>query len=208
VSPWKVSTILKNFGVNKCECGCGLLAPLDKRGKVQRFRLGHNVRGPNLVGRTFGFTVVLREGARVGKSKAWICRCKCGVEYIVRATNLLQGRHKGCRTCTNGNLGAPFAYLYRQLLAQCRNHEVSLTYEDYLEFTKQSQCHYCEENIIWRPHGDQKSGYKLDRKDNNLGYTKNNCVVCCPRCNWAKSDHFTYDEWLQIGRLIATWRKQ
>jgi hypothetical protein len=27
----------------------------------------------------------------------------------------------------------------------------------------------------------------------------------CPRCNWAKYNHFTYDEWVQIRKVIRSW---
>jgi hypothetical protein len=193
------------FGQNNCACGCGQLVPLDKRGKAQRYRLGHNAVGPNLIGRAFELVTVFAKADKRGGSNLWWCRCQCGKEYKVTASALLRGKHRGCSSCRNGNLGKPFAYLYRQLLTQSRGHMVQLTYDEYLEFTKQTVCHYCDAPIVWNAHGDQKSGYKLDRKDNATGYTKDNCVVCCPRCNWAKGDHFTYAEWLQIGRVIASW---
>jgi hypothetical protein len=37
--------------------------------------------------------------------------------------------------------------------------------------------------------------YQLDRKDNALGYSVDNCVVCCHRCNDAKSNGYDYEEW-------------
>jgi hypothetical protein len=36
----------------------------------------------------------------------------------------------------------------------------------------------------------------LDRRDNSLGYVPGNVVVACKRCNYGKSDDFTYEEWL------------
>jgi hypothetical protein len=45
----------------------------------------------------------------------------------------------------------------------------------------------------WAKH-KENSRYQLDRKDNDLGYTPENVVACCTRCNYAKRDHFTYDE--------------
>ena len=35
----------------------------------------------------------------------------------------------------------------------------------------------------------------IDRKDNNLGYEKANCVPCCKRCNQMKND-MTMDEFI------------
>lgn len=32
-------------------------------------------------------------------------------------------------------------------------------------------------------------------KDNSLGYSVSNCVVCCHRCNDAKSNGYSYEQW-------------
>ena len=48
----------------------------------------------------------------------------------------------------------------------------------------------------------RSTAYNLDRKDSIKGYTKENCVVCCKRCNRAKSNLFSYEEWLEIGKFI------
>jgi hypothetical protein len=81
---------------------------------------------------------------------------------------------------------------------------------NFLEFTNIKNCHYCNGDINWSEYQSinfQKSqAYNLDRKDNNLGYTKDNCVVCCGRCNLSKGDRFTYDNWKQIGEVIKSWR--
>lgn len=42
----------------------------------------------NLVGRRFGrLTVIARAGSRYGQS-AWLCRCDCGTEKVITASNL------------------------------------------------------------------------------------------------------------------------
>lgn len=119
-------------------------------------------------------------------------------------------KHVYCSSaCSRGKQGAwkrPFEWTYNRLLKSSRQkHQVDLTYEEFLEFTKISECHYCDATIEWAPHATrQRNGcfYYLDRKDNALGYTKANCVVCCTRCNWSKSDRFTYEQWLLIGEII------
>lgn len=42
-------------------------------------------------------------------------------------------------------------------------------------------CYYCGVNTLWL------SGYSIDRKDSDLGYTKTNSVACCRECNLLKS---------------------
>lgn len=73
-----------------------------------------------------------------------------------------------------------------------------ISYEEFLEFTKINKCHYCNKNVIWT----SKSTYNLDRKNNDLGYFKDNLVVCCGPCNKTKGDRFTYEEFLQLSPIL------
>lgn len=77
-------------------------------------------------------------------------------------------------------------------------------------------CRYCgikEEDFlpIWGYFYNNKNrGPKLeiDRKDNNQGYSEQNCVLACPICNNAKSDKFTSDEFAEVGKAIKKiWKK-
>ena len=60
----------------------------------------------------------------------------------------------------------------------------------------QKPCHYC---------GLEAGG--LDRLDNSLGHTDENCVSCCSLCNFTRADRFTVEEMKLIGRVIAEIRK-
>lgn len=42
----------------------------------------------------------------------------------------------------------------------------------------------------------------VDRKDNSKGYTLDNVVPCCKRCNRIKSDLFTYEEMLKLSEFL------
>ena len=66
------------------------------------------------------------------------------------------------------------------------------TNKEFLEFIK-NPCYYC---------GDNNGIKTLDRKDNNLGHTKNNCVVACYICNETRWDNFTVEEMLEIGKIV------
>lgn len=83
-----------------------------------------------------------------------------------------------------------------------------LSYEEFLTFTRIPECHYCGAVIPWHPKmAGKNNAYYLDRKDNDKGYTTDNCVVCCSRCNWAKANRFTYEEWVYIGKAIRGFRE-
>jgi hypothetical protein len=84
-----------------------------------------------------------------------------------------------------------------------------LTYRQYVKFTKIKNCHYCGVSLTWAYHKvkGKSAAYNIDRKDSNKGYTIDNCVACCPRCNWAKNADFSYDEWIEIGKTIKKFRE-
>lgn len=92
-----------------------------------------------------------------------------------------------------------------------RNREIcfELTYEQYLEFTKITNCEYCNLPIPWTPHYDKhlkQRGSFIDRKDSNIGYTPNNCVVCCGRCNRIKNKFFSHEEFIEIAKILDKYR--
>jgi 5-methylcytosine-specific restriction endonuclease McrA len=183
----------------------------------------------DLIGRTFGKLTVLREvdpivcdwrgrgkpsirekKGRIGGPR-WECRCDCGIVLIKSSHQLKTRNLPACSNCMKQPRRLrPFEYLYNQVLYRRKdNIPVDLTYEDFLTFTNTTACHYCASPIIWLPFSTQKSstGYHLDRKDSALGYTVENCTVCCSCCNLSKGGRFTYEEWLQIGRVIKAIRR-
>ena len=42
----------------------------------------------------------------------------------------------------------------------------------------------------------------LDRVDNGIGHLKNNCVPSCYRCNVTRGDRFTFDEMIDLAKVI------
>src|SRR5208337_525608 len=117
------------------------------------------------------------------------------------------------RKCSDMNGGPkkpPFLWLYNKVKYEAKkgHRTFTLTFAQFLKFTKRD-CFYCGAEITWRPHASRLGrNYNLDRKDNARGYEKNNCVTCCGRCNRAKSYHFTFKEWVLIGRTIRTFVKK
>lgn len=147
---------------------------------------------------------------RSGNAK-WLCRCHCGKEFTV-VSHVLRTRQKscGCRTrrkFLDGNFGQVVSQTKKDALS--RGYAFELTEED-MYTLHQQDCHYCG-----RPPSNCKKsskytkkgnlGYKyngIDRKDNNTGYTLDNCVTCCKYCNIAKH-HQTYEFFIDMVRNIA-----
>lgn len=110
--------------------------------------------------------------------------------------------HSGkCKSCAHKKL--PFVSLFNTFKTNGKKLENTITYEQFLSFTDNKVCHYCEDSINWIPHPTINgkhisSAYYLDRKDNTKGYIFNNVVVCCTKCNLSKSDTYTYNEWYSM----------
>lgn len=160
----------------------------------------------DLTGRVFGRWIVLkRAGVNAHNHPQYLCRCECGVERNVSSCNLVRhSRSCGClqKEKVRERLTLrPSEALYRQFIRSA-THPVSMTYEQFLAFTNVTKCHYCHDKVRW-----DTTAYNLDRKDNLQGYSVDNCVVCCARCNRGKSNQFTYEQWVAIGKLIQTWEK-
>lgn len=145
---------------------------------------------------------------------AWECQCICGNIRRKTTGNLRDPQQQQCSACASSqrNKGRvkfkrPYEALFRRLtkVAGYRNKPCTLTYEQFLEFTKTTECEYCSLAIIWST-SSQAGATNLDRKENNQGYSKDNCVVCCSRCNRIKSSYFTYDQMLEVGALLKKWR--
>jgi hypothetical protein len=161
----------------------------------------------SLLGKRFGKYTVTDQAKSKNWKRRWVCRCSCGTERVISTEHLTSGKRTGCNACNNGNLKRPFEGRYNFLCYMAKGRcEVTLTYEEYVVFSVNKHCHYCNVVIKWEPHGNFSDGHHLDRKDNSLGYSKENCVVCCGRCNQLKSDQFTYEQMLQIGALIRSWK--
>ena len=85
----------------------------------------------------------------------------------------------------------------------------TLTYDEFIEFTKTEKCHYCNIKIKWVEYGNSvmnkdgpRRSYFLDRKDTHSGYSKQNCVVACTLCNWTRSKRFTYEEFKMLSPVL------
>ena len=75
------------------------------------------------------------------------------------------------------------------------------------------RCHYCDTSILEirnliddgtvtgrrvRGHGLRGHNFEIDRKNSELGYTPENCVLSCYFCNNDKSNTFSYNTYKYV----------
>ena len=143
----------------------------------------------------------------------WNVRCNCG-NILKSLTQALKLEH--CMMCAHKDprpyrRKRPFESVYNNFVKRAK-YPVSITYKDFVELATIKNCHYCNAEIIWHEYGRSQKrgggGSNLDRQDNNKPYNIDNVVVCCGRCNYAKGAHFSYYDWVEIGKLIKSWDKK
>ena len=162
--------------------------------------------GRNLLNLQFGrLTVAQQVSSNNHKKRQWLCLCECSGHKIAISGELISGKIKSCGCHYNKSLEdirlpnqlSVYKKIYRSYRnhAKKRNLSWNLTLNNTLEFFNKN-CEYCNK-IPSQKIFKSKSHYALyngiDRKDNTKGYELDNCVTCCKRCNYMKSDTSYHD---------------
>ena len=161
------------------------------------------------IGNQYGSLVVISRttSEKSGTGAWWLCQCECGKQKAVRGVYLRAGNTISCGCRAKLSVGqASFNNLYgiTKRAAKKRNKKWSLTKDQFLMLTKQS-CAYCGVGPKQRFGRPNLNGYYfyngLDRTDSSLGYTIDNVVPCCEKCNWGKNVMTTEKFALHIKRM-------
>lgn len=161
---------------------------------------GLSPRTRDLVGKKFGLITVIKFGGyRIMSGRTctyWLCRCECGLEWSVRASNLISmySCHRCASRIKNEYTDREFSALNNVFLslkaaARYRNLRWEITVDQFREITR-CNCFYCD-----KPPSNKRTRRRsvyiyngLDRVDNSQGYIISNVVACCQKCNTTKSD--------------------
>ncbi len=142
----------------------------------------------NLEGKQFSRLVVIKELPIRSKSRhvVWLCRCDCGVYVDVPSTALVSGNTKSCgclnidkiigRNTTHGLSHSPLYSVYFNMKKRCHNTES----KDYKFYGGRgiTICDRWLENITCFAEDmtqEYAKGLQIDRRDNDKGYSKENC---------------------------------
>lgn len=147
----------------------------------------------DITNQKFGKLLVTEKNHRIGKYLYWECKCECGEICLITSTDLKRGRLNVCRNCTEikskeSSLNLLYENYKRGALK--RNLTFELNIEEFKKIIT-NNCNYCDSEPKQIYH---KKGMKhgiiyngIDRVNNKLGYTLDNCVTACKFCNFAKT---------------------
>lgn len=148
------------------------------------------MRKIKMIGRRFGRLKVLEQTSNVGRRRAFLCRCLCGVKKVVVGESLRAGEVRSC-----GCLRAELIKEWNVTHGHTRNKKVSGTYTSYrkmlercLDKNADNFKYYGGRGVVvcsrWRSSfrnflidmGERPLGLTLERRNNNKGYSPKNCA--------------------------------
>lgn len=176
----------------------------------------------NLLGQKFyRLTVVERIANGPRGVVRWRCLCDCGVETEVRTAQLRDGTKKSCGCLLKdvlharakpGRGGFSAAYACYRFTAKNRGFAFELSREAARRLMLQN-CAYCgaAPSNVAKANGCSLRTQEvstfiyngIDRVNNDLGYTPENCVSCCSTCNRMKLDHSLEKFLDQVNRIAV-----
>ncbi len=146
----------------------------------------------------------------------WLARCDCGNEFVngsYKFSNAIKDeKNLTCKSCAPtgrpriADNGAHVNYAFARYIkgAQARNIDFFISKEEFRKLIE-SDCKYCGvAPEAKKTHVNLTGEYNwtgVDRVDNSKGYTLENSVPCCHRCNFAKADR-DVDEFLEWASRI------
>lgn len=177
------------------------------------------------IGKVFGKLSILGV-ERINGYIYYRVKCICGNIKLPFSFSVLSGRTVSCgcyqkeqaskphnrmveKIKPNGESSLNYMFLTYKRNAKNRSYIFDLNKEQFRELTKGS-CYYCglppnTEHKYWTHANVKKKtpylGNGIDRKNNSLGYTLENCVACCKICNVAKAS-LSIKEFLQWVKRV------
>jgi len=147
-------------------------------------------KAQDLSGKSFGRLKVLKFSGRTmlpsGKQRlSWLCSCECGKETVVESNHLTAGKIRSCgclrnecasqRATIHGLTNHPLFDVWNAMVQRCTNPRV-VPWKDYggrgITVCKEWMDVRIFIRDMWPSY---RVGLEIERKDNNRGYSPDNC---------------------------------
>lgn len=73
--------------------------------------MGHSTKKLDLTGQKYGKLTVLHPAENIGSRTAWVCKCECGKETIVKTYHLRNGHVISCGCMNAHSIGTRLNYI-------------------------------------------------------------------------------------------------
>lgn len=164
----------------------------------------------DLTGQRFGKWTVIGREQKEGVTRAlWLCQCDCGKQGVVTGKDLRAGKTKscGCTKTKHGGEGTTLYRIWHNMKVRCLNPN-SDAYPDY-GGRGITICNEWKNDFgafrEWALSNGYKDGLSIDRKENDKGYSPDNCrwTTMKEQCNNRRSN--LYIEYNGEVRTAAQW---
>ncbi len=208
----------------ECRCVCGAVRSVSKGnlksgGSLGCFDCSRSVSSTLLEPGTLWGKWLILGSCKDSKARRVMAVCtKCGREKSVLENSIRSGRSTQCSTCGNREKAQGLRKTLAQRAAATKYNSYrngafdrdiswSLSFDDFAALIFRN-CHYCgsppETIYTVKDERGHVAHSGVDRVDNNVGYTVDNCVPCCRFCNIAKG---TYDVHTFVARCYRVVNK-
>jgi hypothetical protein len=182
----------------------------------------------DVTGQKYGSLTAVKPISKGGKKRSvvWLWQCDCGkqvqrtIDGVTRRIKIKDNTPScGCARvyklkamATKGEGESAFNILFGAYKQKARERQLEfrLTKEEFQDLTKKD-CYYCGKHpsqVFTRRRMYGSYTYNgVDRLNNSVGYTVENCVSCCKDCNWLKGA-IDVDDFLDLVNRIVRHRTE
>ena len=133
------------------------------------------------------------------KNKAFLCRCDCGREKVIRKLHLFRGRIKSCGCLgkdVHGESNTKLYTVWNSIRTRCKpnHHEKHIYYDRGIAVCKEWLESF-QAFKSWAIANGYKHGLQIDRIDNYLGYSPENCRFVDSKTNCNNRRNTIYVEY-------------
>ena len=163
---------------------------------------------PIFPGQKFGkLTIVKQSSHKNGYKTKFLCECECGTKKEIIKKTLLCGKVQSCgcarRKLPDGEMALNREFRNYKRSAKYRNIDFNLTKKEFKSLLL-GNCVYCGTKPlnIKTDGGSSIAINGADRVDSKKCYNVKNCVSCCKRCNYMKSNYSFKEFKIWLKRLV------